>query len=411
MITELIEGMRIAFQALRANMLRSLLTTLGVVIGITFVILMGWALKGLDAAFDSMIDSMGTNVLHVDKWDWFGGKRWQDVRNRKDITLEQAQKLMSRLTMAEMAVPTSWKWGASIKYGDENISGVSVNGTWSNYAFVSLGGLEDGRFFSSSEDQFNAHVVVIGFNVAQILFPRGDAVGKTVKIMGRPFLVIGSIKKRGTMMMDFLDNQVYIPLNVFMNMYGSNRSITIEVKARNVQELAELRQETIGALRSIRNVPYDKEDDFAINESQNFRDILATFRTGIWAVGLLMSGLSFLVGIIGIMNIMFVSVTERTKEIGIRKAVGAKSASILFQFLVEAASLCFLGALIAFVLCSVLIFTLATIFSDITFLSPYIPPQLLLIASLVSLATGVLAGIIPAFRASRMNPVDALRYE
>jgi putative ABC transport system permease protein len=153
-----------------------------------------------------------------------------------------------------------------------------------------------------------------------------------------------------------------------------------------------------------------EEDNFAVNESQAFRDNIASLRLGVWAVGIGLTTLSFIVGIIGIMNIMFVSVTERTKEIGIRKALGARRRSILFQFLVEASALCMLGAVIAFVICAVVMFGI-TRMEWASFLSPYIPPNLLLIATVVSIFVGVLAGMIPAMRASKLDPVEALRYE
>ncbi len=193
-------------------------------------------------------------------------------------------------------------------------------------------------------------------------------------------------------------------------MFGTRGSLSIAVKAGGEDRIEDVRAETIGYMRQVRNLAPGANDDFAINESAAFKDQIAPIRAGVWGVGIGMTMLSFIVGVIGIMNIMFVSVTERTKEIGIRKALGAKRSSILFQFLVEASTLCFIGALISFVLCSLLM--PAVVYGmEITFLSPYIPLNLLFIATCVSVVVGVVAGMVPASRASKLDPVDALRYD
>ena len=213
-------------------------------------------------------------------------------------------------------------------------------------------------------------------------------------------------------MMDFVDNQVIIPISTFFGVYGmSSRSISIAVKAGTAEKLDETRAEATGLMRSVRNIPPGDEEDFSINETQTFKEQVETLRLATWGIGIGLTLLSFTVGIIGIMNIMFVSVTERTKEIGIRKSLGAKSTSILTQFLVESASLCLVGAVIAFVFCSIVIAIAVRLVPEADFLSPYVPPQLIIIAGIVSIIVGILAGIVPAMRASALDPVEALRYE
>jgi putative ABC transport system permease protein len=408
---EILEGFKIAAQAITSNKLRAVLTTLGVVIGITFVILTGWMLKGLDAALDQTISLIGTDIVYVDKYDWAGGRRWSETRNRKDVTYEQAEKLIERLSTAQLAVPSVRRWSNTVKYGSQYLEGITIIGTTSEYSGIAVGNIEQGRFFSPLEDTYRTYVAVLAYNVTQTLFPNGDAIGQTIKIKGVPFTVIGTIEKQGTLLMDFIDNQIYIPLRVFFSMYGSDRSITVAVRAGSEERLPEVRLETIGLMRQIRNLRPDEDIDFSLNESKAFRDSIAQIRLTVWGVGIGMTVLSFIVGIIGIMNIMFVSVTERTKEIGIRKALGARQRSILLQFLLESAALCFTGALFAFVLCSVLIFAGTMFIEQASFLSPYIPPDLLGIAALVSFIVGILAGMIPAIRAARMDPVEALRKE
>ena len=218
------------------------------------------------------------------------------------------------------------------------------------------------------------------------------------------------------MLLDFIDNRMYIPMKSYIGTYGKfGRSFSIYIKAGSEDMLEEVKAETRGLMREIRNLQPGQEDDFSINGVQAFEEQVAKIRLYVWGVGIGITVLSFIVGIIGIMNIMFVSVTERTKEIGIRKAIGARKRSILLQFLVEASTLCFVGALISLIACSLLVFVLATylpsVWENSAFLKPYLPMELLIIASLVSVFVGMLAGLIPAIRAANLNPVDALRYE
>lgn len=412
-ISEVAESARFAYESLKANKLRSFLTTLGVVIGIFFVIMMGWALSGMDAVFEKTINVIGTDMIYIDKWSWSGGRNWRDYLSRKDITYKQAMDFCKQIKTPEIAMPTARRWGSQIQFKNQTINGIAVQGVPSEFVQTPAGAVTDGRFFSKSEDQFSANVVVIGYNVANTLFPNGDALGKTIKIRGRSFEIIGVVEKRGTFIMEFIDNQVFIPLQTFFGIFGTTgRSLSIAVKAGNIEALDNVRTETIGLMRQIRNNQPGKDEDFSINESQLFRQEIDTLRVSIWGIGIGLVSLSFFVGIIGITNIMFVSVTERTKEIGIRKALGATRGSILLQFLMEAASMCLLGAVIAFIICSIAIALLVYFFfKDSDYLTSYVPPQLLFIAALVSIIVGIFAGLIPAVRAARMNTVDALRYE
>ena len=257
---------------------------------------------------------------------------------------------------------------------------------------------------------------MLGYGIYKTLFDEKDAIGKVIKINGHKYWIIGVVKKQATLLTDFIDQVVYIPFQSFVTQFGiNNRSISIAVKAGSEEKLDEVRAETEGLMREIRNIPPGKDNDFSINETKAFEESVKVFRLVVWAIGIGMTVLSFIVGIIGIMNIMFVSVAERTREIGIRKAIGAKKRSILVQFIVESSSLCLIGAIFSFIGCSILIYLAATYLPDVvpelSFLSPFMPFELLLIASLVSIFVGVVAGIIPAVRASNLDPVEALRYE
>lgn len=408
-IAQAVEGVRIALGALAANILRTSLTILGIVVGIVVVILMGWSLQGLDTVFENTIQMFGDDVLYVDKFDWSGRVDWSEMRNRKDITLSQATKAQELLTSAQSVVPTIRGNGNQVKKGNVKANSVIVFGTTSDYTTILGENIASGRFLSPFEDRFQQNVVVIGDALVQNLFPNENPIGQIIKIKGRPFTVIGTVKKRATFLFKQADNQIFIPLRSYLALYGRNRSITLAIKAGNEQQLDAVRDETIGVMRRVRNIEPGEKEDFGINEAQQFRDQVAAFRAVVWTTGIGLTALSFIVGVIGIVNIMFVAVSERTKEIGIRKALGAPRRAILFQFLVEAATLCLVGAFIAFALCSAVIAAITTSFEQASSLPPYIPPHLLFIATVVSILVGIAAGIVPAFRAAKMDVVAALR--
>ncbi len=415
-ISEFFENVRIAFRSMKSNKLRSLLASLGVVIGISFVIIMGWVLSGLDKALEDTFNLIGADMLYVDKWDWSGGGNWKLLQARKDITLKQALKLSETIQDAELAIPIARKWGASIGFNGETLEGIGIQGTHSEYGLTSGGTIVTGRFFTKMEETQGANVAVLGFGVDKTLFPGKSSLNQIIKIDGHKYIIIGVVKKQSTILMDFIDNQIYIPLRTFLGTFGSHhRSISVAVKAGNLEKLDDIRAETIGLMRVIRNLKPGEPDDFSINETKAFEKSVEQLRLYVWGIGIGMTVLSFIVGIIGIMNIMFVTVTERTKEIGIRKAIGAKKRSILIQFIVESAALCFLGAIVSFIFCSILIYLVGTFLPkavpQVAFLSPFMPYQLLLIATIVSFFVGILAGYIPAVRASNLDPVDALRFE
>ena len=414
---EFIETIKLAGESMKGNKMRSFLAALGVVIGISFVILTGWIISGLDNALEDTINLIGQDMIYIDKWDWTGGKNWKLYEARKDITIKQAEEFCSRIKGAELAVPLVRKWSITVKSGNDSYDGISALGTRYVYAQTPSAAVREGRFFSIFEDQINAKVIVIGSKVADMLFPEGDCIDKIIMIKGQKFQVIGVVKKQGTMLMDFVDNQVYMPVGTFMGVFGGQmlRSAEVGIKVGNMDKIDEIREESRGIMRDIRNLQYYQDDDFSLNETKAFEETVAVFRYYVWGIGIGLTMLSFMVGIIGIMNIMFVSVSERTREIGIRKAIGAKRASILVQFIVESAVLCLVGAVFSFLACSGIIYLAATFLPKVweatSFLKPVMPFQFLVIGSIVSILVGVLAGLIPALRASRLDPVDSLRYE
>jgi putative ABC transport system permease protein len=413
---ELTENIKIAFDGMRTNMLRSLLASLGVVVGISFVILMGWLLSSLDDAVDDVFNMIGTDMLYVDKWDWTGQNNWRKTRSRDNIEYKQYKKFKDKVVGAEVIFPTVRQWNSRIKYGSDTFTGLSIIGTEFQHSHTSAGDIDYGRHFTEFEDNIGSNVIVLGHNVAKELFPNRDAIGKIIRINGHKFEIIGVIPKKGSLFMDFIDNDSFIPIKAFVKAFGGiGRSMTIGISAGSVDRLDEVRDEVIGKMRLVRNLKPHEENDFSINETKAFERTTETIRSAVWGIGIGMTTLSFIVGIIGIMNIMFVAVTERTKEIGIRKAIGAKKSSIILQFVVESAALSFAGAILSMVFCSGLVFAAAEFLpkaiEETRFLSHYLPIDLVVIASVVSIIVGILAGIIPAIRAANLNPVDALRYE
>lgn len=400
------EGIRIALTAIGANKMRSVLTTLGIVIGIVVVTLMATVIEGLGAALDKSISSLGTDVYYLSKWDWFGNEWWKS-RNRRDVTIEEAEELREKFTLAEAVVPVATSWQQTFKYRNRSVKG-NLNGTRPEYEITSGVEPEEGRFFSLYESNAGRPVCIIGHDVAGNLFEREDPIGKTIKINGYSYSVIGVFEKEG----DFLgtsffskDTQAFIPIENFMKLFGSNRSVDIHVKIREGAGKEEAKEEMIGMFRKIRSVPPGKENDFGVNTQDFLKQVFDSVISTIGVVGFLITSLSLLVGGVGIMNIMFVSVKERTKEIGTRKALGAKRRSILIQFLIEAATICTLGGIIGLAVS----FPLSLIINEI--LPSSMPLWVVILSLSISISVGLLSGIIPAFAAARMNPVDALRYE
>lgn len=407
LLTELREGLSISWAAIRANKMRSGLTTLGIVIGIVTVTLMGTAIEGLNRAFLKNISFLGADVLYVSRFEWFidSHEEWMRMQKRKEITISQVKSLEQRLTGARAVAPETDTMQA-VQYKKRRSNSVRVVGTTDQMAFTSSVEIAQGRFLSPTEVEGGRPVCVLGHEVAANLFQRESPIGKQVKIGDRTFEVVGVLGKLGSFLgLMSLDNQALIPLKQFTTFFWSYPDHSIQVKAKDPGQLEELKAEVRSAMRNVRRLAPSDADDFAINQQDQFVKMFHQLGGTIAAVGLFITGLSLFVGGIGIMNIMFVSVAERTREIGIRKAIGAKRRTILVQFLLEAATICLLGGAFAVLLAWMLTF-LVQRFMPVTMSLTVVG-----IALLTSLITGLLSGFFPAWRAARMNPVDALRNE
>ncbi|TAK67594.1 MAG: FtsX-like permease family protein [Bacteroidetes bacterium] len=399
------EGLRIALRAILANKMRSVLTTVGIIIGIVSVTLMATAIEGVDRSFEKSASAFGAKVLYIQKWPWISGNDWWKFRNRRKLKVEYAEAIERRATTIDAIAPAVATM-KDARNGSKLMQGTFVTGTTSSYQDASGTGLEDGRFFSREESDGGRPVCAIGANVAEELFEGSDPIGQSIKVGGHPFRVLGIFEKQGGMFGQFTsDNRIYIPIGAFMNTFGTHRDVTLNVRVTDGVEMENSMEELRGIMRTIRQLEPSEEDDFSINQQDLLTNFFATVTGVIAGVGFFITGLSLFVGGIGIMNIMYVSVSERTKEIGIRKAIGAKRRAILFQFLVEAALICLIGGVIGLIIA----YPLSLLVNEV--LPTAMPVSVVIIALLVSLMVGVISGFLPAYRASKLDPVDALRYE
>ncbi|HCA80678.1 MAG TPA: hypothetical protein DEP53_13200 [Bacteroidetes bacterium] len=405
-IGEFREGLLIAFNAIRANKMRSILTALGIIIGIVSVTLMGTAIEGLNRAFNKSIAAIGADVLYVQKWPWGGGEEWWKIRNRRDIRIQQAKALQKQAVFARSVSPAAGT-RRQAKYGKTVLENVVIVGTNDEFPITMGVNIAFGRFFTTGESDGGRPVAVIGSEVAVNLFPNENPIAKTIKLGNGNYRIVGVLDKQGSILgMESLDNRAYIPINRFFKDFGNRRGgIQIMVKAISLKDLDEAKEEVRGIMRKARGVRPKQADDFAINQQEIIIQTFNAIGVVIAGVGLFITGLSLFVGGIGIMNIMFVSVTERTREIGVRMAIGAPRRTILQQFLLESAALCLMGGIIGLMIS----FPLSLVIDQI--LPTAMPLSIVAIAILVSLFVGVVSGFLPAYRASRLDPVDALRYE
>ena len=402
------ESLRFAWLAIVNNRLRTFLSLLGVTIGIVAIISVFTIVDALEKNVRDSVESLGENVVYIQKWPWGGSGeyQWWKYYKRPKVTHKEFKKINERCTNAN-AVAFSFRGFRTIKNGNNVLENVEVSGISYEYPKISSFNIADGRFFTQSEMSSGKNFVLIGHLVSETLFENFNPVGETIKISGISAKVIGVIEKQGESITGNSHDDKVLCSYLFAKRFLNERRSAPVIMVSTLDGVTndELKNELRGIMRTIRRVRPMEDDNFSMNEVSLIKQGLDQLFSVIGMAGWIIGGFSILVGGFGIANIMFVSVKERTKIIGIQKALGAKNIFILLQFLFESIFLCVLGGVFGLVI----VWILATVAGNMLDFNMNLTTQNIILGLWVSAIIGVISGIIPAFSASRMNPVDAIR--
>ena len=397
------ENFIISISAIFENKVRSFLTALGIIIGVYSVTMMGTLIAGLDKTFEGSMSFLGKDVLYISRWEWFGDMEWWEVRNRPRIRPEYVEKVKDKSQYA-LAVAPVMQRGASLSY-NENETRTQIFGTNVDYMETISTNIAEGRFFTNSEDRLGKRVTIIGDGIKKAFFGDVNPIGKYIKIDNMKFKVIGVLEEQAKFLGLFsTDKQAVLPFGAYKRIFSKRGFMRLSIKVPQ-DKLDESVDEIRFIMRNMRGLKPNQKDDFAINQTKAFEKQYLALKIAIGGTGTFITLLSLIVGGIGVMNIMFVSVKERTKEIGVRKAIGATKTMIRSQFLMEAITICSLAGLVGLSLAYVSSLLLNKIFPSTLDLG------LAIFAILMSMIVGIISGLIPSIKASNLDPIDALRYE
>ena len=406
---ELIEGVKLALQSLWANKLRSILTLLGMVIGIASVITVVTLTNGAKQFVTSKINTYGGSVVTISKMPqtFITLDEYLEFQKRRDITLDDYRAVLSECHLC-LSVGARRESTGSVVYGHHSSTDTDIRGwTWTMPALSNLN-IDIGRSFTDVEDTHSSHVAIVGSDIVDNLLGPGDPLGKEIRVAGTPYTIIGVGERQGKMLGQSMDNWVAVPLTAFLEQFGAHSSLDIYVDAGGGGELIDNAMDQLRTImRARRHLSPGAKDTFTIDTSATFQNLLGKILNSFGAVVAAIAGISLVVGGIVIMNIMLVSVTERTREIGVRKALGARRQDILFQFLVESATMSLIGGLIGVIAGIVVAKTITLIIafpSDVQFWS-------ILVSLIVAAAVGLFFGVYPAYKAAQLDPIVALRSE
>lgn len=409
---DLKESISMALATLRASKLRAGLTILGVTVGVVTVLSMVSIIQGLNKSFSEQIESLGSNAVWVTKFDpSFGKPPGPEERQRKELTIGDADAIRDEIPTIADVSPVQREISATVRYRDKQATPVLL-GCTSHYEFTQSQYVGYGRFINEIDIHERSNVAVIGRDLVKAIFPNNeDPIGADIKIDGNPFRVVGVMSVLGSFFGQSRDNIVFIPLTTTQKYYPrieAPRTIfAIIIRPKSRAAVKQTMDEIRDLLRKRRQVRYGEKDNFGISSQDALLDIYNQLTGATYLVLTAISAVALMIGGIGVMNIMLVSVTERTKEIGIRKAVGATRISILSQFLVEAVVLTAIGGILGLVIGELM----SLLINNYSPLPAYIPLWAIIVGILVSAGVGIVFGLYPAWRASNLNPINALRYE
>jgi len=403
---DVLEGARIALFSLRANRLRTVLTTMGIGIGVATLLAIVGIIQGLNTSFHRQLASFGANTLYVSKFPWMIKGDWWKYRNRKNFTLDQVARLRTLAPFITAMSPSVSRL-SDVSYGGDQMSTVRIQGV--NHEYLSISGFDvtAGRFLTESDEEVSRPVAVLGADVADRLFPGVSPVGRSIRVDNRTFQVVGTLSRKGKVVNESMDLLVLIPFKTFLRNFGRWRAFEIAMAVEDAGQVRAAEDQLVGILRRIRSTPPGEPDDFNINKPEAMAQTYAQLTGALYGVAVGVGLITLLVGGIGIMNIMLVSVRERTREIGVRRALGARKRTIVFQFLMEAASVSAVGGLLG----TTVGLGTAKVVSLITPLAADVQLSTVLGGVFFAALVGLLFGIWPAARAANLDPVEALRYE
>jgi len=401
------ESVLVALGSLRANKLRSILTLVGVIIGVTTVIAVVSVIAGMNRYVASTINQLGANTFFVTKWGIITSEEaWLKARKRKRLDSDD-MKVVRELCQSCVKVGGNAQTVRKVQYRNQSLADVDIAGLTSEVHQMTDTRLQEGRMINASDDQHRRRVAFIGQEVKKRLYPNLDPIGREVKVGGIPFTIIGYAEGKGSFLGNNMDNFVDIPLSTFERNFGRHRSIDVFVEAASVEVMSVTQDEVRSILRARRHDDYHDDDSFAMLTSESFMNLYNQLTGTAFVAMVGISSISLVVGGIVIMNIMMVSVTERTREIGIRKAIGARRSNIMFQFLTEAVTLAAVGGLIGIALGG----GAAKVLEATTPLPAAIEWWSVVAGIAVSSSVGLISGVWPAMKAARLDPIEALRHE
>ncbi len=403
-----IESLKLALSSIRAHKLRSFLTLLGVIFGVMTVVAVASVIEGANKYISEKIADQGANTLTIQKFGLITSfEEFLDANRRnKDLTLEDVTYLRQNMTLAQF-IGADGQSNTEVKAGNEKLANVSVKGVTASMANIDTVQAEFGRYVGDIDEERSRYVAMVGVEVADKLYATRDVIGKEIKIEGLPFEIIGLGKEQGSVFGQSQDQYVTIPITTFQKIWGGRRSLTISIKGAETVNFNNLQDQAKMLMRSRHKVPYSEKDTFGIITADAINDLFKNLTGTIATVALGVTSISLVVGGIVIMNIMLVAVTERTREIGIRKSLGARRKDILLQFLIEAIVLSGCGGLIGLGIA----YALKWILVSFTPVPASMPLWAVALALIVSTGTGAIFGIYPAWKAARLDPIVALRAE